>query len=221
MVSNCHFIRKNLYRGATAFAVSVTFATVTAMCFDRVLKTAPGYDHSSPAWNGVSAVTSGMLGAVVGSTPVENIILVQQLNKTSPTNAIRTMMKQGPTRLWVGLPELAVREGGFAGAMLWGVDAARAKVLSHTNSEPLAETAGVGIGLVGAAFTQPFDTLATIKQKSNGSLSSTQAIRQIYATKGPLGFFSGLSQRAILFTGCAYTIPKIQRFASDWLNSKQ
>jgi hypothetical protein len=215
------FYPQELFRGSVAFSISVTLATVTAMSFDRALKNMPGYDHTSLVWNSGSAVMSGMLGSVVGSTPVENIILTQQLHKTSPVNAIRIMLQQGPTRLWVGLPELAIREGGFAGVMLWGVDAARQKVLKRTNSKTKAEIAALSVGVGGATVTQPFDALATIKQKSNGLLSSTQAAQQLYASKGPLGFFSGLSQRVFLFTGCAYTIPKIQKMTSDWLNNKK
>ncbi len=214
------FQPKELYRGSTAFAVSVTFATVASMCFNNALKTIPSYDHESALWNGVSAVVSGMLGAVVGSTPVENVILVQQLDKTTPIKAIIKMMGQGPTRLWVGLPELACREAGFAGAMLWGVDAARNKVLSKTESKTLAEAAALGVGLVGAAITQPFDTVATIKQKSDGKLSTSQAVKQIVESKGATGLFRGLSQRALLFTGCAYTIPSIQKLVENWLTQK-
>lgn len=213
---------KELYRGATPFAVSVTIATVASMTFNDLLRKIPGYDYSSPVCNGASAITSGMLGALVGSTPVENVILTQQLKQMRPTQAIVTMVKErGLRRLWVGFPELALREAGFAGAMLWGVDAARAQVLSKTDSKPLAEAAALGVGVVGAVITHPFDTVATIKQKSDGRLSSRQAIEEIYRGYGLKGFFRGVSSRVVLFTGCAYTIPGITGIIQKWLHSME
>ncbi len=91
------------------------------------------------------------------------------------------------------------------------------EVLSKTNSETLSTAAGIGSALMGAAVTQPFDVIATIKQESDGALTSTQAIRQIYSRKGVLGFVSGLTQRMFLFAGCAYIIPKIAKKVKDQL----
>ncbi len=212
---------RELYRGSTAFAVSVTFATIASMSFNNALKEVSSYNHNSSLSNGVSAVTSGMLGALVGSTPVENVILTQQLHKTSPIKAIAKMVKEGgPRRLWVGLPELAFREGGFACAMLYGVEAARNEALSKTDNKLVAEAAALSVGVVGAAITHPFDTVATIKQKSDGQLSSTSAIKQIYEINGPKGFFRGVGNRVVLFTGCAYTIPAISTLVQNWLSKR-
>ena len=207
-----------LYRGSSPFAISVTAATVASMTFRHVLQVMFGTDRSSTSREAATAIVGGMLGAVVGSTPVENVILAQQLNKTGPLKAVQILLKQGITRPWVGLPELAMREAGFAGVMLWGGRAAREKVYDWTQSQALSNIAEIGASLIGAAATQPFDTLATRKQKSDGALSSTQAIQGIYLKDGARGFFRGLSQRAFLFTGCALIIPRMENAVADVLN---
>lgn len=196
-----------LYRGVTAFAVSVTLATTSAMLFNKVIKESPYYRHDSSLYECGSAVMSGMLGAIVGSTPVENIILVQQLQKTNPIGAIKYMLQQGITRPWVGLRELMMREAGFAFVMLYGAGAAQKAVFEKTHDGTLAFIATLSMGLAGAACTQPFDVLATLRQRSNGTIPLHSAIKTLTAEKGMSGLFRGLSQRALLFTGCATIIP--------------
>lgn len=206
-----------LYRGSSAFSMSVTTATVASMTFQHLLKSMPGYDHTSSTWEAASAVASGMLGACIGSTPVENIILTQQLNQTGPSQAVRILLKQGIARPWLGLPELMVREAGFAGTMLWAGKAARTKAYELTDSEMAASGAEIAAAVGGAIGTQPADTVATKKQHANGDFSSRQAIQAIYRESGMRGFFRGGSQRVFLFTGCAIIIPRMESIVKNFL----
>ncbi|EKD91593.1 MAG: hypothetical protein ACD_29C00478G0008 [uncultured bacterium] len=213
------FHPRELYRGSVAFSGSVTLATVVQMSFNAFFKSIPGYDQTSVAWNTGSAIASGTLGALVGSTPVENIILTQQLNQVGPYKAVKLMLKQSITRPWVGYPELAMREAGFALTMLYGADAARQYVVKITGNEKQGFAAEIVFSLVGAGFTHPFDRVATYKQKHNGTLSTRQAWSEVFANEGLHGFFKGYQHRAFLFTGCAITIPKLTNIARDYLET--
>ena len=206
-----------LFRGSIPFATSVMAATVASMTLHKALQTRSWYDSSSPTCEAGSAMMSGALGAVVGSTPVENVILTQQLNKTGPFKAVRILFKQGISRPWLGLPELMMREAGFAGSMLWGGRAAKNVAYEKTQSEALSHVAEFGACILGAVITHPADTLATHKQKNNGALSSSQAVKNIFQKHGLLGFFRGCSHRIFLFTGCAVLIPRIEKRAHDIL----
>ena len=111
---------RELYRGSGGFGAAVMTATASSMTFNALLKEKlPGYNPHSLIWQGSAAVASGMLGAVVGSTPVENMLLVQQQHRIGPSAAVKWMMQQGVFRPWVGVRELMLREAGFAGVMLF------------------------------------------------------------------------------------------------------
>lgn len=200
-----------LYRGALPFSVSVTAATVAMYFFNRKMETLAGYDPNSPTCVLSTVAMSGMLGALVGSAPVENIILTQQLENAGPITALKIMFKQGATRPWTGIGELMFREGGFALSTLWAIEACKKRVLHETNNTYLANASAIGVGAFGATITQPFDVVATFKQKANGKITSETAIQLIYKTIGPAGFFKGLNSRIFLFTGCACLIPPIEK----------
>lgn len=235
------FHPKELYRGSSAFAVSVMLASFSQMAFYDQFKKLPGYDADSVAWNSGLAVMSGMLGAVVGSAPVENDILTQQLNKTNPFTAFRIMFKEGYTRPWTGLAPLMYRESGFGLTMLYGAEKAYNVVYNATGSAPLSVAAQMSAGIVGAILSQPGDTLATRMQRHGESLP--QAVKSIRneglkevakseetaAESGMLSsawkkvkankaFFKGGSQRVFLFTGCAMIIPPATRAVKKMLS---
>lgn len=216
------FHPRELYRGSCAFSVSVMTATVGAMSAAHLLKGTPGYDPSSQIHLLCLALLSGVTGSYVGSTPVENTILKQQMNQINPFRAIQSMLQnRGPSRLWVGASQLAGREAGFATAMLYGGEAARTAVQIETGNDVLAGMAEIGVGIGGAALTHPLDTIATIRQKHEGLLSSAQAMKQIFHSKGVGGFFKGVGSRMVLFTGCATLIPRINRAVSKTLDSNK
>lgn len=201
---------RELFRGACSFSCSVTIATIASMTFRHLLQSIPGYNSESTAWEAGIAISGGMLGAVVGSTPVENVILAQQLNKTHPVGAIQILFKQGLRRPWVGLPELACREAGFAGVMLWGGKAANQWALKLSDNQTIATIAEISVAVLGATITHPFDTIATYKQKHDGLVSSRNAFLSIINQEGYRALFRGLSQRIFLFTGCAVIIPRME-----------
>ncbi len=200
---------KELYRGSGGFCGAVMAATASSMMFNKIIhEQVPFYDAQSHLHQGAAAMGSGMLGAIVGSTPVENMLLVQQKYKIGPHAAAKRMLQQGIFRPWVGLRELMVREAGFAGVMLFAGPAARNAATAKTNNETAGVVAEIGVGLIGALATHPADTIATIRQKSNGDTPLTNAIQNIYAQDGMKGFFKGAASRMALFIMCATIIPR-------------
>jgi hypothetical protein len=215
-----HFYPKELFRGSVPFACAVMVASTTSMTFNQVLKNMPIYNPDSHMWNAALAVGSGMLGAVCGSTPVENTILTQQQFKLSPIEAIKKMLSQGYLRPWVGVRELMAREAGFAGVMLFASPEARKFTLQATSSETLATVAQIGVGVLGAYLTHPADTVATIRQKLDGKVSTSGVIKKIYAEYGVKGFFRGVLYRSLLFTGCSLIIPRGANLVQEKLFDK-
>ncbi len=196
-----------LYRGSSAFSTAVMVASTTSMTFNRLIQKIPGYNRESKTHGLLAAISSGMLGAIVGSTPVENTILTQQTLKSGPITAIRHMLKQGITRPWAGLPELMIREAGFTGVMLFAGPAAKKYVYEKTESKTLSNTGALAAGGAGALLTQPADTLATYRQQRDGKIPIKDAIREMYSESGAKRFYKGAVPRIILFTGCSITIP--------------
>ena len=202
-----HFHPEELYRGATSFATSVAIATLGQMTARRLIQSLPSYDSNKWQHAATSALAAGVVGAFVGSTPVENTILVQQVHQVGPKEAIKIMLRQGITRPWVGFPELAGREAIFALTMLFGTKKAEEVVQEKTGNEKLAFVAGLGAGVLGAVVSQPFDMLATQRQKVDGKISSLDAVRRLFIEQGAKSFFTGLRARVFLFVGCAMMIP--------------
>ena len=197
-----------LLRGSTSFGTSVTVASATSMTIHSVLRKLPFYDPSSEAWNVATAVGSGMIGAILGSTPVENTILVQQEQNIGPLKAVRHMLREGITRPWVGGRELMMREAGFAGVMLHAGPTVNKAVLDETGSERLALIGELAMGAVGALATHPADTLATYRQKLNGKVYLLDGVRKLYDQDGLRAFYRGGISRVFLFVGCAVIIPR-------------
>lgn len=211
------FHPRNIYRGVSSFSASVTLATMTSMTFHHLLQQTSFYDPKSTTHQTVAAIGSGIIGATVASTPVENIILRLQLEKIGPIPAIRSLLKQGITRPWVGLKPLWAREGIFVGIMLSGGKLVNNKVYQKTKNQLLANSAELALSVGGAFASHPWDCIATRMQQSDGALKMVPAIKQLYKESGISGFFRGANQRALLFVGCATLIPRIEKQVHQWL----
>lgn len=206
-----------LYRGSTPFATAVLVASVTQMTFNDLFKRLSFYDPNSNLHNATMAISSGILGAIVGSTPVENTILVQQVKSLSPVKAIKHMLNQGIARPWVGVRELMCREAGFAAVMLYAGPTANRIIYDKTQNKIAAFAAETAAGAIGAILTHPFDTLATRRQKYDGNVPLLKEACNMYAKEGWKVFFRGSVARVGLFVGCAVTIPRIANIISNTL----
>ncbi len=209
-----------LYRGASSFSASVMMASTTSISLNKLIQLLPFYDSSSKLHELAAAICSGMLGAIVGSTPVENIILTQQKLSTGPIPAIKHLLKQGITRPWAGLPELMAREGGFTGVMLFAGPSARKLTFDKTHNTQLSIIAELAAGAAGSLLTQPFDTIATYRQERDGKIPLKTTIINMYKENGVLRFYRGGIPRIILFTICSISIPRFAEKISFFLDDR-
>lgn len=215
-----------LFQGAPAFATSVTLASTSSITVNSLLKASSFYDPSSALHNLSAAIGSGVLGSMIGSTPVENTILVQQKLNVGPIKAIQYMLNQGGVkRLWLaGLP-IAFRESGFASIMLYGGPAANKFVMDRTQDKTLSLFAELFVGSIAALLTHPADSLATFIQKHAGKVSTWDAAKTLWTQgqkEGPKGlcaFYPGAMYRVFLFVGCATIIPRAAKTAEDILQT--
>jgi hypothetical protein len=208
---------RELFRGSTPFAGCVGLASAISISFHNCLKKVSFYDPNSDTSKAIAAFACGMFTGAFVSTPIENMILIQQARNVSPTKAIKIMLDTSFLRPFVSAPELMVREGLFTGVMLWGGDAAYKKVKEVTGSDKLALIGMIGAGILGTALSHPSDTLATEKQKHNGKTSLMTNAKTIYDLHGIRGFYKGFVPRIFLFTGCAVSIKAYATFIENKL----
>lgn len=208
-----------LFQGSSSFATSVAIASLVSITVNKMLKTLPSYDPASFAWNLKAAALSGAFGSLLGSTPVENTILVQQQKNVGPLRAIHYMLQQGILRPWVGASELLWRESGFGMAMLCLGPMAHQSVKKTTNDEKLALLAELAAGAFTSLLTHPADTIATYRQKLEGKVSIPTAVKALWAENGLTSFYKGGGFRIWLVTGCAMIIPRAQSQAEAILKT--
>ena len=192
---------REAFRGVSSFAGAVALNASAGMTCTKYLRDLPVYDSSVEKHKLVTAVVGGMFGAIF-STCAENTIVVQQEHKMKPLEAWRYMIKQGPTRPFVGLRELMMREAGFIGSILYFGPRARELVLEKTDSQALALLSAIGVGATFAVATHPADTTATWRQKKEGKLTLIGGVKDLYGQHGARTFFRGVGARVFLFTGC-------------------
>ena len=208
---------KEAFRGVSSFAGSVALNATAGLTFSKIIRDLPFYDEKSEKHQLGSAVAGGMFGGIF-STGAENMIVVQQELKSGPVRAWSYMITQGPTRPFVGLRELMIREAGFIGSVLYFGPKASQVTLEKTNSEALALLSGVGVGIVGATITHPADTLATWRQKHNGTLTFIGGAKDLYEKDGVKTFFRGVGARIWLFTGCFLILENLRPFINEHID---
>lgn len=211
---------RELFRGVTSFAGAVALNAATGMTFSKIVRSLPGYDDTSEFHKLTSAVTGGIFGAIVASTPVENTIVVQQELKLNPVQAWKYMLKQGMTRPWVGTRELMIRESGFIGSIIYFGPRVREVILEKTNNKTLAVVGAVGVGATFATLTHPFDTLATWRQKKEGKLTLIGGVKDLYSIDGHKAFFRGVGARIWLFTGCFLILESLPGYVNQKIDGK-
>ncbi len=204
------FSRKNYnIFGPRAFITSLIATSSISFSFYELLKgrVFKDYQPYSPFF----AFTSGFFAGAVAATPIENYILLKNRYQITAIQAVSLIMKQGPSPLFMALPEIALKEAAFATAMLWAVAESRKQVVENRTSPNLKDLSTLSVGLAAAIITQPLDKIAEIKQNSNGILSTVDVFKKIMMKNyWPLELFKGLSRRIVIFTGSIHVIPYIQ-----------
>lgn len=214
---------KAVYRGANAFALPLAPVSIVQVSVNTSLRNSLPKDADEGLKICVD-VLSGSMGALV-SAPVEHIVLTQRKFNIGPIQAIKKLAGNGYTYPWTGLKPLMVREAGFGFTMLTGAEKAGTWLSESYHSLfpgiDLKPVGMIGTGIVGAAVTHPFDTIATRKQLSNNRISMSQAATEVYKKHGLSGFFLGYRHRAFLFTGCALIMNAVNKEFDKRMESRK
>ena len=203
---------KEAFRGAMPFSVSVALNATAGLTTIKLIRSLPFYDDSSELHKLSSAVSGGLVGAMIASAPVENTIVVQQEHKLGPIQAWKHMLNEGIGRPWVGVRELMLREAGFIGSVSYFGQKAQDVVFEKTKSQSLSTISAIGVGATFATITHPFDTVATWRQKRGGKITLLGGVKELYSLGGKKAFFKGLYSRIFLFTGCYLILSKLPTY---------
>ena len=95
---------------------------------------------------------------------IENILLQQQLQKTTASQATMALLNQSSTRLFRGIKLIMIREAMFGCCYLKGVKQA-GDYATQNFGEKYVMPAQIMVGILGALASYPFDTTATIMQR--------------------------------------------------------
>ena len=147
---------------------------------------------------------------------VENIILTQQLKKIGPKEAFLSLVGQGYTRIYRGLPVIMGREAIFGACYLKGSDKASEYASEHFGAM-YAFPARLTVGVLGSLASHPLDTIATTMQR-HGYGKAREAVKHLWHEGGAKSFYKGGGARIGLFTTAMLVIPKTNQLVSDELN---
>lgn len=183
----------------------------------------------------ITSFYSGCLGGVMSApiVTVTDAIMTQQKHKAASAAAVTKSIykERGLSGFFSGLTSTAIRNGGRSAAYFsvfpWTYDVAVSATagysLSKNEKAVAANVVATSVsGLFATVATNPPDVIKTVQQnalldkKQKTVLSTTEAIKQIYQTRGPLGFFSGVTHRLasrtieVFIMGQALkTVPKV------------
>lgn len=203
---------KELFRGSSSFAGSLVPTSMLQQMTSHFFAS----QNLSTTTAGKIAETafSGALGGFA-STLVENTILRQQMNKSGPLAAISSLLKEGKTRPFRGLPLIMTREAIFTLCYLKGAKDAGDYAVTHFGAAYVLP-AQLAIGTVGSLASHPFDTTATTMQRY-GYTSPKQAAAHLWKENGTRAFMKGALARVGLFNVAMLSISKTQAFVMEKL----
>lgn len=181
-----------LYRGILANASSMVPVTAIQVTLNRCMHRYIFNDHPklSSTQTIFAAFVAGVGSAFV-SCPIE-MIMTQQSKKGVPFKNALLALKQhgGFPYLWTGLLATGMREGIFTAFFLGVTPTLKNTIRPHCSSDYTASmVAGIGAGIGAAVISQGADTIKT--QQQSAGLRLGPAVKQLYASRGWMGFFKG------------------------------
>jgi len=208
----------DLFAGSTSFAVSITPTTTIQMTADSVMKRYMP-DDASPLTKLMQSAFCGIQGAIV-ATPVENIIIRQQMAKAGPKWVIKDMYNQGGMfRFWKTFNLIATRDGIFTACMLFVND----KVVTFAKDKFGSKAeypALLAVSAIGAGLSHPFDTIATNRQKDHAKTSLVQFTSNFINQHGYKGLYKGIGPRFGLFFAFSNLIPFFRDYSATNIYDK-
>lgn len=216
MVKNLFFDEKNKfsiakwYRGSCINAASMAFITPLQMGGQALVAEKIGdQTHTQKIF---SAYIAGAC-ASIAATPAEYIMIQQQIMSQSVSKTVAHLYAQKNIHLFKGFIPTALRDGGFTVGYLTLGD-----MIKETCNIHNAVIANSIAGVCAAVITHPFDTIKTIMQTHNTSL--TQTCAHIYSTGGATGFFKGLVPRGLRVILAINVMNTIKESCKEYIANK-
>ncbi len=200
------------YRGLSVFVVNIVPTTIIQFMVEETLKkvmpSTPNLYQSVAA-----SAFCGVVGAV-NATFIENTIVRQQVMKAGPISTINDMFRNSIFRPWKSYPGIATRDGIFTLFMLNIIPNAVA-IAKDNFGDWTAVPVRVAMSFAGAALSHPFDTVATLQQKSHEKAPFIDTAKKLYQEHGVKGFYRGVMCRTLMFGTFAYVLPKVRDLAAE------
>lgn len=197
---------KGFYRGVTPPLLGVTpMFAVSFWGYDvgkkLVLNYMPNENHDNTLT--VSQISAAGFFSAIPTTaiaaPFERVKVTMQVQNTgtkmTTSQAVSHILKHGGLRsLFKGSAATLARDGPGSALYFATYEILKEK-LSGSNKELSLFSIMVAGGFAGVAMwvgVFPVDTIKSVQQSSNASISMSQVARQIYQSKGIKGFFPGI-----------------------------
>jgi hypothetical protein len=206
------------WRGSLIFATNIIPTTAIQLTTDGYLQSYMAKDAGN-FQKLAASFYCGVQGAVF-ATVVENCILKQQINKTSPLTALREMTQQSYLRPWKSFSMIATRDGIFTAYMLYGGNQVEDYVRNNISGYA-APVARLGLSLLGTAISHPFDMVGTYMQKTEKPISIMQAAKDVVKDYGYKGFFRGYRSRVLMFYTFGTIIPFVKKHIDECIEDPQ
>lgn len=217
----------HLYRGVIPNAISmIGIIAVRVTISDLSITYFFGNVHKNeaPTYQRMLSAYSGGLCSCVITAPTELVILYQQKNNLSFTNAVMqyTENAKKPWKLKKGMLATGCRDGFFT-LGFYAVTPMLKKQLQPSIQHDFNASliAGTTAGVLSTLISHPFDVIKTKQQTSPGSqvMSLRKAATIIYDEKHFAGFFKGIVPRATRVVSAITILGYVTEKVEDFLDS--
>lgn len=174
---------RELYRGVLAYSAIIPVTCI----MDGVSQFLESKGFNST----MATFSSGMVAALLVSTPTGNMIVTDQRLSESQKpaglkNSINSIIRhKGFGGFFTGIQCIAAREGVYS----WAVFSAKNDVKEYMKSNDI--TASIIAGTIATIISQPLDTTATVLQNQVKSISLKEGITRMYKENGIKRFYRG------------------------------
>ncbi len=208
------------FKGSTVFAVNIVPTTTIQLMTNGFLDNYFNSASSSIYTKLITSAYCGIQGAIV-ATLVENCIIRQQIMKCGPKDALKDMLSQSYLRPWKSYPLIATRDGIFTLCMLQVNPVVKTYVKENftQNTKVYELLASLGVSLLGAFLSHPFDTMATRMQRTHEKMSLHATVNDVMKNLGGYkGFYVGFRYRVGLFFVFSNVIPSVKKYIDNLLS---
>jgi solute carrier family 25 (mitochondrial citrate transporter), member 1 len=189
-----------LYVGVLYNAMSMIPITALQVGLNRALQQVWFKDNNLSSTQCIASAFVAGIGSSLVSCPIEMIMTQQSKTKMSFYAASYILKEAGCSSFYRGLLATAMREGMFTAFFLAGTPLLKSQITSYcTNDAAASLLAGIGAGVGATLASHAFDTIKTRQQDApiNEPINFLRAMKKIYSSHGPYGFFKGSLPRGL------------------------